>query len=118
MSAFCPSPLHPRCVALATCGISPVVHCFALSAVCGPFTANQPPFTLPTSGKPQISLYILLILVSFAGFRCPLWKQTVFGSHGVRAVPPLTPLSRLASCSRFGATPTQVSLEQVLCLLR
>ncbi|KAJ6611499.1 hypothetical protein B0H10DRAFT_1953032 [Mycena sp. CBHHK59/15] len=36
----------------------------------------------------------------------------------IRAVPPLTPLSRLASCSRFGATPTQVSLEQVLCLLR
>ncbi|KAJ6630044.1 hypothetical protein B0H10DRAFT_1984808, partial [Mycena sp. CBHHK59/15] len=110
MSAFCPSPLHPRCVALAACGISPL-------CIVSHFLPNQPPFTLPTSGKPQISLYILLILVSFAGFRCPLWKQTVFGSHGVRAVPPLTPLSRLASCSRFGATPTQVSLEQVLCLL-
>ncbi|KAJ6624448.1 hypothetical protein B0H10DRAFT_2007240, partial [Mycena sp. CBHHK59/15] len=78
MSAFCPSPLHPRCVALAACGISPVVHCFALSAVCGPFTANQPPFTLPTSGKPQISLYILLILVSFAGFRCPLETNSIW----------------------------------------
>ncbi|KAJ6597964.1 hypothetical protein B0H10DRAFT_2086574, partial [Mycena sp. CBHHK59/15] len=113
MSAFCPSPLHPRCVALAACGISPVVHCFALSAMCGPFTANQPPFTLPTFGEPQISLYILLILVSFAGFRCPLETNSVW-LLCIRAVPPLTLLSRLASCSRSGATPTQVSMEEVL----
>ncbi|KAJ6602897.1 hypothetical protein B0H10DRAFT_2080106, partial [Mycena sp. CBHHK59/15] len=37
MATFCPSPLHPRCVALAACGIFPVVHCHALSAACGYF---------------------------------------------------------------------------------